>query len=152
MIKGVIIKKLMPIKDDRGMILEILRSDDKLFEKFGQVYFTTCKPGIVKAWHYHKKKIDNFVCLKGKARVGLYDIREDSETKGKVMELIMSLDDPFLVKIPTGVVHGFEPIGKEECMILNTTTHVYNQEDPDEYRIDPLNNDIPFKWNAKKGR
>src|SRR3989344_6296188 len=147
MIDGVIIKKLKPIKDERGMIMEILREDDELFEHFGQVYFATCKPGIVKAWHYHKKKIDNFVCLKGKARVGLYDLRDNSKTKGQAMEFIMSLEDPFLIKIPTGIAHGFEAIGNEECMILNTTTHVYNQEDPDEYRIDPFNNDIPFKWN-----
>jgi len=151
MIKGVIVKKLKKIEDERGCLLEILRADDKIFEKFGQVYFTTCRPGIVKAWHYHKKKIDNFVCLKGKARLGLYDSRDDSETKGEVMEFIMSLDEPFLVKIPPGVVHGFEALGNEECMILNTTTIPYNPEDTDEYRIDPFNNDIPLKWNAKKG-
>jgi len=151
MIKGVVIKKLKPMKDDRGVLVEILREDDKIFEHFGQVYFTTCKPGFVKAWHYHKKKIDNFVCLKGKARVGLYDLREDSETKGEVMEFIMSLEDPFLLKIPLGVAHGFEVLGDEECLILNTTTHPYNKDDADEYRIDPFENNIPFKWNAKKG-
>ena len=34
----------------------MLRSDDELFIKFGQVYMTTAYPGVVKAWHYHKNR------------------------------------------------------------------------------------------------
>jgi dTDP-4-dehydrorhamnose 3,5-epimerase len=36
--------------------MEILRRDDPIFQKFGQVYMTTNYPGVVKAWHYHKKQ------------------------------------------------------------------------------------------------
>ena len=58
MITGVRIKKLKIIPDDRGRLMEIFRSDDDFFKKFGQVYMTTVKPGIVKAWHWHKTEID----------------------------------------------------------------------------------------------
>ena len=53
MIDGVKIKKLKVIPDERGRLMEMLRSDDDLFIKFGQVYMTTAYPGVVKGWHYH---------------------------------------------------------------------------------------------------
>lgn len=55
MIKGVKLKKLKVIKNNRGYVMEILRSDDSIFKKFGQVYLSTCNPGIIKGRHYHKK-------------------------------------------------------------------------------------------------
>ncbi|PIY36440.1 MAG: dTDP-4-dehydrorhamnose 3,5-epimerase, partial [Candidatus Aenigmarchaeota archaeon CG_4_10_14_3_um_filter_37_21] len=58
MIEGIKIKKLKIISDYRGRLMEIIRSDDEIFKKFGQVYMTTVSPGIVKGWHYHKKQSD----------------------------------------------------------------------------------------------
>ncbi len=37
-IDGVVIKNLKVIPDERGWLMEILRCDDEIFEKFGQVY------------------------------------------------------------------------------------------------------------------
>ena len=94
MIEGVKVKKLKVIPDDRGRLMEILRKDDDIFQQFGQVYMTTAFPGVVKAWHYHKKQTDNFTCISGKMRLGLYDGRKDSPTFGKVEEYVISLEDP----------------------------------------------------------
>ncbi|MGB3057160.1 MAG: dTDP-4-dehydrorhamnose 3,5-epimerase family protein [Candidatus Omnitrophota bacterium] len=146
MIEGVKIKKLKLIPDDRGRLMEILRRDDDIFEKFGQVYMTTAYPGVIKAWHYHKKQTDNFTCVKGKMRLGLYDAREDSPTFGKVEEYVIDLENPLLVKIPSNVYHGFKCIGDEEALVINTVTEPYDHDNPDEYRADPFDNDIPFDW------
>ena len=146
MIDGVKIKKLKIILDDRGKLMEIMRCDDEVFEKFGQAYFTTALPGVVKAWHYHKKQDDHFVCVAGKIRLGLYDAREGSKTKGEVNEFTLSLEDPFLVKIPKGVYHGFKSVSGAESMIINIPTMAYNSKEPDEYRIDAFDNDIPYDW------
>ena len=146
MIDGVKIKKLKIIPDDRGRLMEILRSDDELFEKFGQVYMTTVKPGVVKAWHYHRLQRDNFCCVKGKIRLGLYDARENSPTFKKTMDIALSLDDPKLVSIPNNVYHGFKGVTDEESVVINTPTEMYNYKNPDEHRLDPYKNDIPFDW------
>jgi len=69
MIQGVQIKQLKVIPDERGRLMEMLRADDKLLEKFGQVYMTTAYPGVVKAWHYHKKQWDHVVCVRGMMKV-----------------------------------------------------------------------------------
>jgi len=86
MIDGVRVKKLKVIPDERGRLMEMLRADDDLFVKFGQVYMTTAYPGVVKGWHYHKKQIDNMVVIKGMMKVVLYDSRKDSKTRGEVNE------------------------------------------------------------------
>jgi len=146
MIKGVEIKKLKFIKDDRGKLAEILRSDERFFEKFGQIYVTTALPGVIKAWHCHKKQSDHFFCIFGKLRIGLYDSRQDSSTFKEVQEIIMSFEEPILLKIPPLVYHGFKCISKEEAAVINMPTALYNYKEPDEYRLDPYDNDIPFDW------
>jgi len=89
MIHGVKVKALRVIQDERGRLMEMLRSDDELFLKFGQIYMTTAYPGAVKAWHYHKKQVDNFVVVKGMMKVVLYDSRKDSATFGEINEFFM---------------------------------------------------------------
>lgn len=146
MIDGVKIKKLKIIPDERGRLMEILRRDDEIFEKFGQVYMTTANPGVVKAWHYHKKQDDNFTCVHGKMRLALYDARKKSPTYGEVNEFTISLDEPILVHIPKLIYHGFKCISDCEALVINTVTIPYNYKKPDELRIDPYDNDISYDW------
>lgn len=146
MIDGVKVKKLKIIPDDRGRLMEILRCDDPIFEKFGQVYMTTAFPGVVKAWHYHKKQDDNFTCISGKMRLALYDARKGSPTHGEVNDFVISLDDPMLVHIPKEVYHGFKCVSKDEAVVINTVTVPYDRAEPDEYRVDAFENEIPYDW------
>ena len=146
MIDGVKIKELKVIPDERGRLMEILREDDAIFKKFGQVYMTTAKPGAVKAWHYHKLQIDNFTCIIGSIRLALYDARTNSPTFKEVNEFILSLDTPRLIQIPVNVYHGFKCISDNEAVVINVPTRVYNRTSPDEYRIDPYDNDIDYDW------
>ncbi|MBU1006325.1 MAG: dTDP-4-dehydrorhamnose 3,5-epimerase family protein [Candidatus Omnitrophica bacterium] len=146
MIKGVEVKKLKIIPDERGRLMEILRSDEGIFEKFGQVYMTTAYPGVTKAWHYHKKQDDHFTCVSGMMRLALYDSREDSPTRGEVNDFIISPDDPMLVRIPKLVYHGFKCVSDKEAIVINVPTLPYSAKDPDEYRLDAFKNDIPYDW------
>ncbi|MCM8760839.1 MAG: dTDP-4-dehydrorhamnose 3,5-epimerase family protein [Candidatus Omnitrophica bacterium] len=146
MIDGVKVKKLKLIPDERGRLMEILRADDPMFEKFGQVYMTTAYPGVVKAWHYHKKQDDNFTCIAGKMRLALYDARKASPTFGEINDFLISLDDPMLVHIPKEVYHGFKCVGDTEAIVINTVTIPYNRKEPDEFRVDAYQNDIPYDW------
>ena len=79
LIDGVKVKRLVVHADERGRLMEILRSDDEVFQQFGQVYITTAYPGTIKAWHYHKKQTDNFVCVQGMMKVVLFDPRVDED-------------------------------------------------------------------------
>jgi dTDP-4-dehydrorhamnose 3,5-epimerase len=151
MIEGVLVKKLKLIPDERGYLMEMLRSDDEFFQKFGQVYLTAAYPGVVKGWHYHKKQTDHFVGVSGMTKVVLYDQREGSKTKGEVNEFFLGEQNPILLVIPPMVVHGMKGIGHATGMIINCPTELYDYDNPDEYRIDPHDNDIPYDWARKDG-
>lgn len=146
MIRGVKIKKLKLLTDERGRLMELLRSDERIFSRFGQVYFTTAYPKAVKAWHYHKKQDDYFACVKGAMRLALYDARTKSKTYKEINEFRLSLHNPLLVKIPRNVYHGFKCVSSDEAMVINIPTAPYNYRKPDEYRLDPYYNDIPYNW------
>lgn len=151
MIDGVKIKELKVHCDERGRLFEVLRSDESLFSRFGQAYITTCYPGVVKAWHHHKLQTDSLCVIRGSGKIVLYDSRDGSPTKGEVNEFFPCDDRRLLIQIPPGVYHGFKNIGTDELVVLNLPTEVYNYERPDEYRIDPHHNDIPYDWSRKDG-
>ena len=151
MIEGVKIKTLRVIPDERGRLMEILRRDDEIFTKFGQIYITTAYPGVIKAWHYHRIQTDNLVAIAGMAKVALYDARENSPTYKKVEEYFMGVHNPLLIQIPPMVYHGYKCISSEEAVVINCPTEPYNRTTPDECRVDPFNNDIPYNW-LKKDR
>jgi dTDP-4-dehydrorhamnose 3,5-epimerase len=151
MIDGVAAKTLNIIPDERGRLMEILRSDDDIFTQFGQVYMTTTYPGVVKAWHYHKKQEDFIACIKGMIKLVLYDDREGSPTRGQIDEFYVGDHKPRLVRVPRMVYHGWKCISLDEALIINAPTMVYDYREPDEFRIDPHINDIPYDWERKDG-
>ena len=126
MIDGVKVRKLRFIPDERGYLMEMLRSDWEEYEQFGQVYITAVYPGVVKGWHYHKIQTDHFICVHGMAKVVLYDGREGSPTHGEANEFFMGAQNPTLLKIPAGVMHGFKGINPEMALIVNVPTELYN--------------------------
>lgn len=150
-IDGVKVRKLRLIPDDRGWLMELLRKDWEEFEQFGQAYVTTCYPGVVKAWHYHKLQTDHFACVNGVAKVALYDAREDSPTKGTVNEFFLGVLNPILVKIPALVYHGFTAVGTEAATIANFPTALFNYKQPDEYRVAYDDPSIPYTWEVRMG-
>jgi len=151
MIHGVKIKQLRVIPDERGRLMEILRCDDEMFERFGQVYMTTAYPGVVKGWHYHTLQTDNIAVVSGMMKLVLYDQREDSPTRGEVQEFFLGIHNPMLVQVPPMVCHGFKCIDEREAIAINAPTRPYNYDDPDEHRIDPHDSDIPYSWDRKDG-
>lgn len=150
-IDGVRVKQLRVIPDERGRLMEMLRRDDELFLEFGQTYLTTMYPGVTKAWHYHKLQTDHFVCVRGMIKLALFDEREGSPTKGVVDELFLGEHQQVLVQIPPGVWHGFKNVGEGEAMIVNVSTHPYDHQRPDEYRLPAHENHIPYDWARKDG-
>ena len=151
LIKGLRTKALRVIPDERGRLFEMLRRDEPLFLTFGQVYCTTVEAGVVKGWHYHKKQIDNFVCVSGMIKLVAYDSRSRSSTNGLVNEFFIGTHNPMLVQIPAGVHHGFKGLTDPEAVVINVPTEPYHHGRPDEYRLDPHHSEIPYDWSRKDG-
>jgi dTDP-4-dehydrorhamnose 3,5-epimerase len=146
MIEGVVVRQLKPLVDERGWLMEILRKDWDVFEKFGQVYVTMAYPNVVKAWHMHKEQTDHLVCITGMVKLVLYDDRKGSNTKGEINEFVIGEQNYVLVKVPPEVWHGFKVISQKTALVLNAPTELYDYKTPDEYRLPPDTDKIAYDW------
>lgn len=126
--------------------MEILRADDPLFQKFGQVYVTVARPGVVKAWHSHRVQTDHLAVVAGEARVALYDGRDGSPTRGNVVDVVAGEGNPVLIIIPPGVYHGFRSTGDAPAYVANVPTELYDYDEPDELRKPHDDPAIPYDW------
>jgi dTDP-4-dehydrorhamnose 3,5-epimerase len=149
MIDGVMTKKLKVIPDERGRLMECLRNDDDLFLGFGQFYMTTTFPGVVKGWHLHEVQYDNIVCVKGMIKLVLHDAREGSATRGQTDEYFLGEHNPLLVRVPSGIWHGWKCVSPEEAYIVNAPTEVYKYDAPDQQELPHDSPEIPYDWNVK---
>ena len=148
-IKGVEIKKLTVIPDERGAIYHMLRNDDPLFEKFGEIYFSKAYPGVVKGWHLHKEMTLMYSVVVGMAKLVLYDDRQDSPTKGNLMEIYIGEENRLLVKVPSGVWNGFKCISQTPVIVANCATIAHDKNEI--VRLDPLSSEIPYSWDVVMG-
>ena len=149
MIQGVEVKKLVRHPDDRGFFMEILRDDDELLKRFGQASLSKSYPGVIKAFHYHKRQDDIWIFPVGNAQVVLHDMREDSPTKGATNVFYLGEDNPQIVVIPVGVAHGYRVLGNTPAVIVYFTTESYDPKNPDEYRVAWDDPSIGFDWNTQ---
>ncbi len=150
-IDGVKVKPLRVVADERGWLMEILRADEAgLFTKFGQVYVSATYPGVVKAWHFHRKQVDNFACVTGMVKLVLIDTRVGSPTEGAINEFFIGVHNPALIQVPNLVYHGWKCIGPEPSLVVNVPTEPYQHDEPDEYRLEP-HGALAYDWSRKDG-
>jgi dTDP-4-dehydrorhamnose 3,5-epimerase len=148
MIDGVRIVPRARIPDERGTVMHMLKATDPEFLGFGEIYFSTVYPGVVKGWHRHAEMTLNYVCVQGRIKLVLYDDRETSPTRGELMERFLGPDDFCLVQVPPGVWNGFKGMGTEAAIVANCSTHPH---DPTRStRLDPFANDIPYDWGIRQ--
>jgi dTDP-4-dehydrorhamnose 3,5-epimerase len=151
LIDGVKTKPMKLIPDERGWLMEILRADETtLFTTFGQVYVSATYPGVIKAWHYHRRQVDNFACVAGMVKLVLVDTREESPTNGAVNEFFVGSQNPTLIQVPNLVYHGWKCISAEPALVVNVPNVPYNYSQPDEYRLEP-HGSLPYDWSRKDG-
>lgn len=151
MIDGVKTKALVTHADERGWLFEILRCDDDLFLRFGQVYLTAVYPGVIKAWHCHAEQTDNFTVVSGMAKLVLADRREKSPTRGEINEFIIGDQNRMLVQIPPGVYHGLKGVSPQPALALNCPDRPYDRKNPDEIRLPYDSDDISYNWERMHG-
>ncbi len=149
MIDGIIVTHLRQIHDERGKVMHMLRNDASVYEKFGEVYFSTVNPGAIKAWHIHKIMTLNYAVPFGEIKLVLHDDRPDSPTIGETQELFLGPENYALVTIPPLVWNGFKGLGPDTSVVANCATIPH---DPLEIeRRDPFDPSIGYDWSIKHG-
>ena len=145
MIEGIVLKELETFNDDRGFFRELIRStDDSFCEGFGQWSHSLMFDGVIKAWHFHRIQTDWWYIVSGVLRVGLCDLREESDTYKKTMDFLMGdLQPARVLKVPPGIAHGCKTV-QGPVHLFYLTSHVYNPDD--EIRIPYNDRRIDFDW------
>lgn len=148
MIKDVVIKQLQKYNDERGWLTEIFRRDEFAFDP-AMAYVSQTEPGVIRGPHEHVSQSDCFVFLgPGSFRLHLWDRRSGSATEGESLALEVGADNPTLVIVPPGVVHGYKCISEVPALSINLPDKLYKgegkQEEVDEIRweTDP---ESPYK-------
>ena len=116
-------KKLEIKEDERGKLIEIFKIPD-----FGQIFYLTSKPGVVRGDHYHTRKQEKFCVISGRAKINLRN-RETNELK----EYYVSGEEPEVVDAIVGWTHNVENIGEDELKLLVWTNEIFNPENSDTY-------------------
>ena len=147
MIEGVILTPLKQIRDERGKVMHMLRADSDIFNKFGEIYFSTTHPGAIKAWHLHKEMTLNYAVIMGEIKFVLYDDREKSSTKGQIQEIYVSPQNYKLVTVPPLIWNGFKTVGDNTAYVANCSTLPHSDEEI--IRKDPFDKSIPYNWDIK---
>jgi len=143
-ISGVILTPLKIIADDRGAVMHVLRRDSEVFRGFGEAYFSTVKPGGIKAWKRQKQMTLNVATPIGKVRFVLYDDRPGSATRGMIDEILLGPDNYQLLTVPPGIWNGFCAEADTDSLVINVTDTPYNAEDVD--RLPSDTTAIPYTW------
>lgn len=139
MIDSVQLINLNPHYDERGFFCEIARYS-QIPVPFVQWSHSFMHAGVVKAWHYHERQWDLWYPM-GRLKVALYDLRETSDTYGKLDEFLLG-DRPALLCIPPGVAHGCKAL--TDSHLLYITSNEY--DGTDEHRLAYDDPGIPYDW------
>lgn len=109
--------------DDRGSFVEMARS----WGGTGQSSFSTTVPGITRGNHYHRRKIERFVVLAGKADLSLRRMFTDQ------VVTIEASGEPIALDQPTGWTHNLTNIGEGTLYTCFWTNEIFDPTNPDTY-------------------
>jgi len=95
---------------------------------FVQANLSTSAAGVLRGLHYHRRQLDYWTVVSGRALVALVDVRPvmaDASDRAVVETRELSTGET--VTIPTGVAHGF--LALEPLQLLYLVTNEYDGSD-----------------------
>jgi UDP-2-acetamido-2,6-beta-L-arabino-hexul-4-ose reductase len=109
--------------DQRGAFVETIKSS-----LGGQFSFSTTFPGVTRGNHYHARKIERFIVIKGKAIIELRRIGTS-----EILHFKLTGEQPSFVDMPVWYTHNITNDGEEELITLFWINEFFNPDDPDTY-------------------
>jgi dTDP-4-dehydrorhamnose 3,5-epimerase len=143
-IEGVEVIEMRNVLGDSGALTEIYRADWFASPPgIDQVFQTMIDGGGVSAWHVHTGTTDRLFVSTGHFKIGLYDARPSSPTRGVASVYRFGERRPALVVVPAGVWHGLRNLEASPAVVLNLVDRAYDYADPDHWRLPADTPEIP---------
>lgn len=120
-------------RDDRGWLVQ--NEYPFLSRTMKHFFVSYSKPGVVRGGHFHTKKREWFLIIKGRAKISFRHIKT-----GELEDIIVRGEEPVIVEVPVDVAHTIENIGRGEMLLLALVNEPLNQENPDTFRS-PVHHD-----------
>lgn len=136
---GVEVRDLAVFADERGEVRHFLRADAPPFRGFGEVYFSTVRPGKVKAWRRHRRATANFAVPVGRVRLALWD-----EVGAILATLELGAESYRLVTVPPGLWTGFQGLSGDPALVANCVTLPHDPNESDRREADDPT--MPHVW------
>jgi dTDP-4-dehydrorhamnose 3,5-epimerase len=132
--KGFELISIQPYEDKRGSLKKILmKSQLEGNKQIEEVYLLYSENGSVRGNHYHKKTLEYFVIVSGKAKVALKNL-----DTGILEEINISSSDNLILKVPPYVVHAFKNEEDLPLIMLAISSKEYNKLDTDTFKMEIL--------------
>jgi len=109
--------------DQRGSFTETTRT-----ALGGQFSFSTTLPGVTRGNHYHTRKIERFIVIKGNAIIELRRIGTD-----EILRFELDGEKPSYVDMPVWYTHNITNVSDSELITLFWTNEFFNPGDSDTY-------------------
>jgi dTDP-4-dehydrorhamnose 3,5-epimerase len=138
-IEGLAVTPLREIRDERGAVLHMLRSDASDFRGFGECYLSEVLPGAVKGWKRHQRQTQNLAVPAGRVRFVIYDARAPSATHGCLEVIELGRPDAYArLRIPPMLYYGFACIGALPALVVNCTDIPHDPAESDSLGLEDL--------------
>jgi UDP-2-acetamido-2,6-beta-L-arabino-hexul-4-ose reductase len=110
--------------DARGELFECGRSHGGS----GHAFVSSTVPGATRGEHFHLRKVERFVVLRGRARITLRRVLTD-----EVVTFMADGESPVALDMPTMWAHNITNTGDGELVTLFWTNTVFDAAHPDTY-------------------
>lgn len=110
-------------KDDRGQFVELVKTFNT-----GQTSFSTTRPGITRGNHFHIRKVERFMVIRGEAEMQLRRIGTNN-----VLKYRLTGDEPSYVDIPIWYTHNITNTGADDLYTVFWINECFDSSDPDTF-------------------
>ena len=145
MLAGMIKTDLNIIEAESGSVYHGLKNTDTGYKKFGEVYFSSVKKDIIKAWKLHKEMTLNLLVPVGLVQFCFLDGREHSNTFNQTFKIMLSQTPYFRLTVPPGIWFGFQGVAPGLNLICNVADIPHA---PDEVLRKEIN-EIKMDWSLE---
>jgi UDP-2-acetamido-2,6-beta-L-arabino-hexul-4-ose reductase len=109
--------------DNRGFLYELINTKQR-----GLSFLSNTKSGITRGNHFHIKKIERFMVIRGEAIIKLRKLFTND-----ILSFEVNGDNPTYIDIPTCTTHNITNIGRNELTTLFWSNSFYDENNSDTY-------------------